>query len=193
MRPANEGSSLTGWLVEIGGGRDPSWASSIIRTVTAWIGVYLLYQRGLEYGDFTYLSRLVATTAAAVFTSSLAIKIVKDGIHGIARQRLIRIGRPIFVGLDTGQKGRLIAAAVKGDRFLRFTPETAGPYLQAGALILATSSDFTAPGQISADGWREYKGQITHSSNEANYWISPAVWEYIRSEFAKPEPPQPAG
>lgn len=73
----SEGSSLTGWIVELGGGSDPSWSTSLVRTLAAGFGLVLLHRFNIDYGDLNDIVRLSASLFFGLFFSSLLIKIFK--------------------------------------------------------------------------------------------------------------------
>lgn len=143
MSQTSEGSSITGWILELGGGKDPSWAASIIRTVAAWVGWWTLYHNNVDYGDYTYLARFLASSAIALFSASLVIKIVKSLVFFAARE--FRIGQGMrFASLLPGPTWRLLREQViKGNDHITLDWHQTGTDIavKIGAVsVLSTSS-----------------------------------------------------
>ena len=129
MPQTSEGSSITGWILELGGGKDPSWAASTIRTAAAWIGWWTLYHNNVDYGDYTYLARFAASSAIALFSASLVIKCTKSSISLVMRRSRRESGRKLFMALGNyaasgnDAASRIFTAGMFGRRVVTLNPK----------------------------------------------------------------------
>lgn len=85
-----ENSSLTGWLIELGGGHDPSWVSSITRTTIAGLGAWHLSRPQTDYGELTSVAHLAASVAFSLFLGSILIKLGKLVFSKVRRSTRVK-------------------------------------------------------------------------------------------------------
>jgi hypothetical protein len=103
MNVKHEGSSLAGWLIELGGGRDPSWAASITRTLAAAGGLAALYYFNIDYDYLTFPARLGAGIATSLFGASLVIKGIKWAVDEIQLEARMKLAQIIWESLTVDE------------------------------------------------------------------------------------------
>tara|TARA_R110002049_G_scaffold199351_2_gene369472 strand:+ start:9098 stop:9904 length:807 start_codon:yes stop_codon:yes gene_type:complete len=89
----NQNSSLSGWIVALGGGDDPSWATSVTRLIAALVGLCFVYSSAdPTLGDWADEVAVVTHAAVFLFGTSFAIKFWKSLVDHMRRAERIKIG-----------------------------------------------------------------------------------------------------
>lgn len=137
MSSQSEGSTITQWIINAGGGTDPSWAASTVRFLLALFGVWYLHDANVDYGSLTYPARLAASAATALFGGSLLVKIVKSSANASQRSNRMARAQKHWDSLSRGEH-EVISKFMSGKR-RRLTleetdPPTIGPLVEVGVL-----------------------------------------------------------
>lgn len=171
MSSQSEGSTLTQWIINVGGGTDPSWTASVVRFCIAASGLWVLYEWNVSYGSLTHPARLVASAAAALFAGSLVVKIVKAAIDAYQRdERMTRAERH----WNTLQKSEreLISKFMSGKR-RRLTLEETNPPIIEPLVDIGVLKDL--------------HGHLAQSAPDGPglYELSEGMWAYALSQWER--------
>lgn len=117
----NSGVSLTQWLVDAGGGQDPSWATSTLRLIASLVGLLILYNSppNVHLGEWHDEVALATHIAFAFFLTQFCIKSWKHCVDARLRKKRIEKGREWWRELSDEQMEILDEFARKGTQVLR--------------------------------------------------------------------------
>lgn len=149
MNMGNESASISRWIINLGGGEDPSWASSIVRTVIAIAGTYAFVEYNISYGYLTYPAKLATSVLATIFVGSLLVKVVKSLISFTLKQKRMKRANQHWNTLNSDEHTIIAKFMTEKKKRLQLrnnNPHPITPLIEAGILKDVTgrhdSSDF---------------------------------------------------